>query len=125
LTATARAIEMTQIAATAASDKVAENLVALDVSEPFVLADTFLIVSGRNERQVSAIADGIEEAMHLAGHKLLRREGKSTGRWVLLDFGDIICHVMHEEDRVFYDIERLWKDCPAISLAGITTEAAV
>jgi ribosome-associated protein len=122
LTATARAIEMTKIAATAAADKVAENLVALDVSEPFVLADTFLIVSGRNERQVSAIADGIEEAMHLAGHKLLRREGKSTGRWVLLDFGDIICHVMHEEDRIFYDIERLWKDCPVISLEGITRE---
>jgi ribosome-associated protein len=125
LTATARAIEMTKIAATAASDKIGENLVALDVSEPFVLADTFLIVSGRNERQVSAISDGIEEGMHLAGHKLLRREGKSTGRWVLLDFGDIICHVMHEEDRIFYDIERLWKDCPAISLDGITREAAV
>lgn len=125
MTATARAIEMTKIAATAASDKIGENLVALDVSEPFVLADTFLIVSGRNERQVSAISDGIEEGMHLAGHKLLRREGKSTGRWVLLDFGDIICHVMHEEDRIFYDIERLWKDCPAISLDGITREAAV
>ena len=125
MTATTRAIEMTRIAATAASEKVAENLVALDVSEPFVLADTFLIVSGRNERQVSAIADGIEEGMLLAGHKLLRREGKSTGRWVLLDFGDIICHVMHEEDRIFYDIERLWKDCPVISLDGIATEPAV
>lgn len=116
---------MTKIAATAAADKIGENLVALDVSEPFVLADTFLIVSGRNERQVSAISDGIEEAMHLAGHKLLRREGKSTGRWVLLDFGDIIAHVMHEEDRVFYDIERLWKDCPTISLDGITREPAL
>ena len=111
---------MTKIAATGAAAKVAENLVALDVSVPFVLADTFLIVSGRNERQVSAIADGIEEAILLEGHKLLRREGKTTGRWILLDFGDVICHVMHEEDRIFYDIERLWKDCPIISLAGIS-----
>lgn len=110
---------MTRIAATGALGKVGENLVALDVSIPFVLADTFLIVSGRNERQVSAIADGIEEGMLLEGHKLLRREGKTTGRWILLDFGDIICHVMHEEDRIFYDIERLWKDCPAISLEGL------
>lgn len=110
---------MTRIAATGALGKVAENIVALDVSIPFVLADTFLIVSGRNERQVSAIADGIEEGMLLEGHKLLRREGKITGRWILLDFGDIICHVMHEEDRIFYDIERLWKDCPTISLEGI------
>jgi ribosome-associated protein len=125
LTATARAIEMTKIAATGALGKVGENLVALDVSVPFVLADTFLIVSGRNERQVSAIADGVEEAMLLAGHKLLRREGKTTGRWILLDFGDIICHVMHEEDRIFYDIERLWKDCPAISLEGLEAPAEV
>lgn len=116
---------MTKIAATGALGKVGENLVALDVSVPFVLADTFLIVSGRNERQVSAIADGIEEGMLLAGHKLLRREGKTTGRWILLDFGDIICHVMHEEDRVFYDIERLWKDCPAISLEGLEAPAEV
>jgi ribosome-associated protein len=116
---------MTKIAATGAAAKVAENLVALDVSVPFVLADTFLIVSGRNERQVSAIADGIEEAMLLEGHKLLRREGKTTGRWILLDFGDIICHVMHEEDRIFYDIERLWKDCPVISLADVEAPAEI
>ena len=111
---------MTKIAAAAAAEKLGENIVALDVSVPFVLADTFLIVSGRNDRQVAAIADAIEEKMLEAKHKLLRREGKTTGRWILLDFGDIICHVMNEEDRVFYDIERLWKDCPVISLAGIS-----
>ncbi|MFZ4117920.1 MAG: ribosome silencing factor [Rhodoluna sp.] len=119
MTATKRAIDMTMVAATAASEKLGENLVALDVSIPFVLADTFLIASGRNDRQVAAISDSIEEKMLEAGHKLLRREGKTTGRWILLDFGDIICHVMHEEDRVFYDIERLWKDCPVISLEAI------
>lgn len=116
---------MTKIAARGALGKVAENLVALDVSIPFVLADTFLIVSGRNERQVAAIADGVEEAMLLEGHKLLRREGKTTGRWILLDFGDIIGHVMHEEDRIFYDIERLWKDCPIISLTDVEAPAEI
>ena len=115
---------MTLIAAQAAADKVGENLVALDVSGPFVLTDVFLFASGRNERQVAAMADGIEEAMLLAGHKLMRREGKSAGRWILLDFTDIIVHVMHEEDRVFYDIERLYKDCPVISLTGISVASA-
>jgi ribosome-associated protein len=112
---------MTMIAAQAAADKLAEQLVALDVSVPFVLSDVFLIVSGRNDRQVASIADGIEDKMLEAGYKLLRREGKTTGRWILLDFGDIICHVMHEQDRMFYDIERLWKDCPVISLKDIIT----
>ena len=121
MTATARATEMTMIAAQAAADKLAENLVALDVSLPFVISDVFLIVSGRNERQVSSIADEIEDKLLLSGHKLLRREGKTTGRWILLDFGDIICHVMHEQERMFYDIERLWKDCPVISLKDIKT----
>jgi len=112
---------MTMIAAQAAADKLAENLVALDVSLPFLISDVFLIVSGRNERQVSSIADEIEDKLLLSGHKLLRREGKTTGRWILLDFGDIICHVMHEQERMFYDIERLWKDCPVISLKDIKT----
>jgi len=112
---------MTMIAAQAAADKLAEQLVALDVSVPFVLSDVFLIVSGRNDRQVASIADGIEDKMLEAGYKLLRREGKTTGRWILLDFGDIICHVMHDQDRIFYDIERLWKDCPVISLKDIKT----
>ena len=111
---------MTLIAAQGAADKVGENLVALDVSGPFVLSDVFLFASARNERQVAAMADGVEEAMLLAGHTLMRREGKAAGRWILLDFTDIIVHVMHEEDRVFYDIERLYKDCPVISLAKIS-----
>jgi len=116
LTATARAIEITQIAAQAASDKQAENIIALDVSEPLALTDVFLIASSRNERQTGAIADEITDKLHLAGVKLLRQEGKAAGRWILLDFGDVVCHIMHEEDRMFYSIERLWKDCPIIQL---------
>jgi ribosome-associated protein len=120
VTATSRAIAQANIAAQAAADKLAENIVALDVTEPLPLTDIFFLASGRNERQVVSISDEIEDKMLLAGYKLLRREGKSQGRWVLLDFGDLICHIMHEEDRMFYSIERLWKDCPVIKLDVVT-----
>ncbi len=76
----------------------------------------FLIASGTNERQVAAIVDAVEESLHKLGAKPIRREGKSEGRWVLLDFGDIVVHVQHAEDRVYYALERLWKDCPVIPL---------
>jgi ribosome-associated protein len=117
VSASDRAIEIANLAASAALDKSAENLVALDVSGPMPLTDIFLIASGRNERQVAAISDAIEEKLLENGTKLLRREGKTTGRWILLDFGDIIAHVMHEEERVYYSLERIWNDCPVISLS--------
>jgi len=116
MTATAKAIQLAQLAGQAAADKLGDDIVALDVTEPMPLTDIFLIVSARNERQVVAISDEIEDRLLLSGHKLLRREGKNTGRWILLDFGDIVCHVFHEEDRMFYSIERLWKDCPVVKL---------
>jgi ribosome-associated protein len=114
--ATQKAIKIANIAATAAADKLAENLVALDVTEPMPLTDIFLLASGRSERQVAAIADEIEDKLLESGVKYLRREGKETGRWILLDFGDLVCHIMHEEDRMYYSLERLWKDCPVIKL---------
>ncbi len=116
MSATDRAIELAIAAARAAADRKAEEIIALDVSEQLVLTDVFLIASGTNERQVSAIVDAVEEALYKLGSKPLRREGKSQGRWVLLDFGDIVVHVQHSEDRVFYALERLWKDCPVIVL---------
>ncbi len=116
MTATDRAVELAIAAARAASDLKADEIIALDVSEQLVLTDVFLIASGTNERQVSSIVDAVEEALHRAGVKALRREGKSEGRWVLLDFGDIVVHVQHAEDRVYYALERLWKDCPVIDL---------
>ena len=116
MTATDRAVELAIAAARAASDLKADEIIALDVSEQLVLTDVFLIASGTNERQVSAIVDAVEEALHKVGVKALRREGKSEGRWVLLDFGDIVVHVQHAEDRVYYALERLWKDCPVIEL---------
>ena len=116
MTATDRALELLRLAALAADDKQAEDLVALDVSGPLPLTDIFLLASGRNERQVLAIAGEIEDKLIEAGAKPLRREGRSEGRWVLLDFGDLVVHVFHEEDRMYYSLERLWKDCPAIPL---------
>ena len=116
MTASKEALKIVQIAAQAASDKVAENLVALDVTNPMPLTDIFLIVSGRNERQVMAISDGIEEKLLENGVKLLRREGKTSGRWILLDFGYVIVHVMHEEERMYYSLERIWSDCPVVPL---------
>ncbi|MEY4018753.1 MAG: hypothetical protein RLZZ590_53 [Actinomycetota bacterium] len=120
MTASAKAIQEANIAASAASDKLAENLVALDVTAVMPLTDIFLLASGRSERQVSAISDGIEEEMLKNGFKLLHREGKSTGRWVLLDFGNVICHVMHEEDRMYYSLERLYSDQPVVKLEVVS-----
>jgi ribosome-associated protein len=114
--ASERAIELAIAAARAAADLKADEIIALDVSAQLVLTDVFLIASGTNERQVSSIVDAIERALHLLGAKPLRREGNRTARWVLLDFGDIVVHVQHAEDRVYYALERLWKDCPVIEL---------
>ena len=116
MTASDRARELVNIAALAADSKQGEDLVALDVSGPLPLTDVFLLVTGRNERNVVAIAGEIEDKMIEAGAKPLRREGRQEGRWILLDFGDVVVHVFHEEDRMYYSLERLWKDCPAIAL---------
>ena len=114
MTASAQSRDMLQIAAVAADAKGGEDLVALDVSEPLPLVDIFLLVTGRSERNVAAIADEIEDRLLEAGHKRLRREGRQEARWVLLDFGDLVVHVFHEQERVYYGLERLWKDCPVV-----------
>lgn len=124
MTATDRAVELTIAAARAAADKQAEEIIALDVSDRLVLTDTFLVASGTTERQVGAIVDGIEEALHGLGAKPVRREGLGQNRWVLLDFGDLIAHVQHSEDREFYALERLWRDCPVIELPSEVRTAA-
>ena len=115
------ALQLTYAAARAAADRKAEEIIALDVSAQLVLTDVFLIASGTNERQVGGIVDAVEEALFKLGAKPLRREGKSQGRWVLIDFGDIVVHVQHAEDRVYYALERLWKDCPVIPLPETVT----
>lgn len=124
MTATLASAELAQIAADAASAKSAFDLVALDVSGPLPLTDIFLLASGRSERNVQAIADAIEDAMLEHGIKTLRREGRAEGRWVLLDFGDLIAHVFVEDERMFYSLERLWKDCPVVEIRTDETSAA-
>ena len=116
MTASDHARELARIAGLAADSKQAEDLVALDVSEPLPLTDIFLLATGRNERNVLAIAAEVEDQLNDAGVKTLRREGRAEGRWVLLDFGDLVVHVFHEEDRMYYSLERLWKDCPIVPL---------
>ncbi|MET4581715.1 ribosome-associated protein [Conyzicola nivalis] len=125
MTASDRARELVNIAALAADSKQAEDIVALDVSGPLPLTDIFLIATGRNERNVVAIAGEIEDKMIEAGVKTLRREGRAEGRWILLDFGDLVVHVFHEEDRQYYSLERLWKDCPTVALDVVGAAAAV
>ena len=116
MTATESGIRMMQIAAAAAESKGGEDLIGLDVSLPLPLVDIFLLVTGRSERNVAAIADEIEDKLLEAGFKRLRREGRDQARWILLDFGDLVVHVFHEQERVFYGLERLWKDCPVVPI---------
>ena len=103
-------------AAQAASDKLAEDILAFDVSEQLVICDIFLLCSASNDRQVRSIVDDIERKLKDLGERPIRREGEREGRWVLLDYGDVVVHVQHAEDRMYYALERLWKDCPTVEL---------
>lgn len=116
MTATERSIELTIEAARAAAEKQAEDIVALDVSQQLALTDVFLLCSAANDRAVRAVVDAVEERLRKIGAKPLRREGEREGRWVLLDYNDIVVHVQMSEERVHYALERLWKDCPVIAL---------
>ena len=120
MTATDRAVELVVTPARAASDKLASQIVAFDVSDQLAITDAFLIASASNDRQVKAIVDEVEEKLRDAGAKPLRREGERDGRWVLIDYGDVVVHVQHEEERQFYALERLWRDCPLIELPADT-----
>ncbi|WP_415854547.1 ribosome silencing factor [Sinomonas sp. G460-2] len=116
MSAAEAAIESAKVAAKAAADKLAENIVAVDVSERLAITDLFVIASASTERQVNSIVDNIEDELIKLDRRPVRREGRSEGRWVLLDYGDMVVHVMHDEDRAFYALERLWKDCPVVDL---------
>ena len=117
MTASERALELTRAAASAASDKLAEQVLAFDVSEQLFITDVFVVCSGTNPPQVKAIQDAVEERLLELGAKPVRREGEREGRWILLDFGDIVVHIQHAEDRAYYALERLWSDCPAVPLS--------
>jgi ribosome-associated protein len=116
MTASARSVELAEAAAIAASDKLATDLAIIDVSEQLIITDCFVLASAPNDRQVKAIVDAVQEKLLTLGAKPVRREGEREGRWVLLDFVDIVVHVQHAEERTFYALERLWKDCPTVPL---------
>lgn len=118
MSASERSVELAKVAAAAADDKLAKDVVAIDVSAHLPLTDIFVLATATNERQVGAIVEQIEEKLRGAGSKVLRREGAREARWVLLDFGDIIVHVQHSDEREFYAIERLWKDCPYVPISA-------
>ncbi|MGQ0467379.1 MAG: ribosome silencing factor [Sporichthyaceae bacterium] len=116
MTASERAVEVAVAAALAASDKLAEDILAFDVSDQLFICDIFLLCSAGNDRQVKSIVDEIEHKLKDLGERPIRREGEREGRWVLLDYGDLVVHVQHTEDRLYYALERLWKDCPTVEL---------
>ena len=116
MTASTEARETALLAAQAAADKLATNVAIVDVSERLAITDAFVLASAPNERQVQSIVDAVEESLREHGVKPVRREGVAEGRWVLLDFVDIVVHVQHAEEREFYALERLWRDCPTIEL---------
>ena len=124
MTATDRAVELVHTAARAASDKLAADILAFDVSDQLAITDAFVLASGSNDRQVKAIVDEVEDKLREAGARPERREGERDGRWVLIDYGEIVVHVQHEEERRFYALERLWRDCPVIELPADVTTAS-
>lgn len=117
MTATERAVELARAAASAAIDKSATEVVGFDVSEQLYITDLFVLCSVTSPTQARAVQDAVEDALRELGGKAVRREGAREGRWILLDFADIVVHIQHHEERAFYALERLWSDCPAVSLA--------
>ena len=118
-------LSILQVAAAAADAKQAHDIVALDVSEALGITDAFLVASASNERLVNAVVDEIEEKLvERLELRPIRREGRSEGRWVLLDYGDVVIHVQHDEDRAFYALERLWRDIPVVDLGPLSGRTA-
>lgn len=120
MTASPESIQTAAAAASAADDKMAHDIVVFDVSDQLALADVFVLCSAPTDRQVSAIVDAVEERLRPSIGRPLRREGEREARWVLLDYGDLVVHVMRSEDRQFYALERLWKDCPTLDVVPTT-----
>lgn len=116
MTASVETLRLVSVAADAAAEKKATDIVAFDVSDQLAIADVFLVCSGANERQVEAIVEAVEERLRAKGERPTRREGEREARWVLLDYLDLVVHVQHREEREFYGLQRLWRDCPLVPL---------
>ncbi|WP_448851294.1 ribosome silencing factor [Corynebacterium sp. 335C] len=119
MTATDQARKLASIASIAADRMKGEDIQVLDVSGPLVITDVFVLISADNERLVSAIVDEVEDDLRDAGAKPVRREGVREGRWALLDYGTVVVHVFRHEEREYYGLDRLWKDCPVVEVEGV------
>lgn len=115
-----QAKEMARIAYDALSDKKGEDIKIIDITGVSVLADYFIIANGNSDSQVNALVDNVEEDLHKAGYHLKQREGRANSSWILLDFGDIIVHVFDKDNRLFYDLERIWKDGKDITVEELS-----
>ena len=115
-----QAKEMAKIVYHALDEKKGEDIRIIDIAGISVLADYFIIANGSSESQVQAMVDNVEEEMHKAGYSLKQREGYGSGNWVLLDFGDVIVHVFDKENRLFYDLERIWRDGKNIEITELS-----
>ena len=115
-------LELTQIAAAAAIEKLGSDLLAIDLSEQMLLSEVFLLISGGNERQIDAIADEVERQLSLLEEKPIRRE--SSESWILLDYQDLVVHVQTQQAREYYSLDRLWNDCPSMKLNAVSAAAA-
>ncbi|HVA59018.1 MAG TPA: ribosome silencing factor [Mycobacteriales bacterium] len=116
MTAAERSLELARAAASAAADKLATDIALLDVSDQLVITDCFVLAAAPSDRAVRAVVDAVEERLRGLGARPVRREGEREGRWILLDYIDIVVHVQHDEERSYYSLERLWKDCPSLPL---------
>lgn len=114
--------EILEVVVRAADDKLAENIMALDVRGLTSLGDYFVIMNGRNERQMKAIIDGIVEQVHKNKIEVKNQEGKDSGNWMLLDLNDVIVHVFSSEERSYYNLEKLWSDAPLVDISGMVSE---
>lgn len=123
MTVSDKATQLVNAAAEAAADKLAEDIVAFDVSEQLFITDAFVLCSAPNDRQVRAVVDEVRKRLSQLGAKPIRREGEREGRWVLLDYVDIVVHIQHTDEREYYALERLWKDCPILPLPERATLA--
>ena len=105
-----RSLDMVKVAKKALEDKKAQDIKVIDIRDVTVIADYFLIADGSNPNQVQAMVDNVEEMLAKAGYGCRQIEGSGNGGWVLMDYGDIIVHAFSKEDRLFYDLERIWRD---------------
>lgn len=111
--------ELVKVVYNALESKKGENIKIIDISDVSVLADYFIIANGSNQNQVQALVDNVQEELYKIGHEPVQIEGYRTGNWILMDYGDIIVHVFSKEDRLFYDLERIWRDGKDIEISEI------